>query len=64
MKYKNTGFTIESEEYLDDIKSKAYLLKHDYSGAKLLYLENDDENKVFGIGFRTPLKIPRGRLTS
>ncbi len=60
MKYKNTGFTIESEEYLDDIKSKAYLLKHDYSGAKLLYLENDDENKVFGIGFRTPPENSKG----
>lgn len=54
MKYKNTGFTIESEEYLEDIKSKSYLLKHEFSGAKLLYLENNDENKVFGIGFRTP----------
>lgn len=60
MKYKNTGFTIESEEYLDDIKSKAYLLKHDYSGAKLLYLENEDENKVFGIGFRTPPENSKG----
>lgn len=60
MKYKNTGFFLESEEYLEDIKSKAYLLKHEYSGARLLYLENEDENKVFGIGFRTPPENSKG----
>lgn len=41
-------------EDLSDLKSKGYLLKHKKSGARILLMENDDENKVFTIGFRTP----------
>ena len=41
-------------EDLPDLKSKGYLLKHKKSGARVLLMENDDENKVFTIGFRTP----------
>jgi Zn-dependent M16 (insulinase) family peptidase len=29
-------------------------MEHSQSGAKLVYLANDDDNKVFTIGFRTP----------
>ena len=43
---------IEEREILD-IKSKGYILKHKKSGAKVALLSNDDENKVFYIGFRT-----------
>ena len=39
---------------LSDLKSKGTLLKHKKSGARVLLMENDDENKVFTIGFRTP----------
>lgn len=42
------------EEDLSDLKSKGYLLRHKKSGARVLLMENDDENKVFAIGFRTP----------
>lgn len=42
------------QENLSDIKSEGYLLKHKKSGARILVMENDDENKVFAIGFRTP----------
>ena len=31
-----------------------YLLKHKKSGAKLVLMEADDDNKVFSVGFRTP----------
>lgn len=41
-------------EDLADLKSKGYLLKHKKSGARVLLMENEDENKVFSIGFRTP----------
>ncbi|MCR5673241.1 MAG: insulinase family protein, partial [Lachnospiraceae bacterium] len=41
-------------EYIDDIKSTGYLLKHKKTGARILCMENDDENKVFYVGFRTP----------
>ena len=39
---------------LGDIHSVGYILKHVKSGAKICIIENDDENKVFYIGFRTP----------
>ena len=39
---------------LKDINSKGYLLRHKKSGARISLIENDDENKVFYIGFRTP----------
>ncbi len=39
---------------LTDIASEGYLLRHKKSGAHLFLVENDDENKVFYIGFRTP----------
>lgn len=41
-------------ERLDDLNSDGVLLRHKKSGARLVLLSNDDENKVFSIGFRTP----------
>ncbi len=41
-------------EDLGDLKSKGYLLRHKKSGARVLLMANEDENKVFAIGFRTP----------
>lgn len=37
-----------------DLKSMGYLLRHKKTGARISVLSNDDENKVFYIGFRTP----------
>ena len=48
------SYEVIQEEDLADLKSKGYLLKHKKSGARVLLMENDDENKVFTIGFRTP----------
>lgn len=42
------------KEDLSDLNSKGYLLRHKKSGARVLLMENDDDNKVFSIGFRTP----------
>ncbi len=42
------------EELIEDIDTKGYLLNHKKSGAKVIILENDDNNKTFSIGFRTP----------
>ena len=39
---------------IEELDSIAYLLKHKKSGARIALLSNDDENKVFHIGFRTP----------
>ncbi len=42
------------EKDIKDLGSKAYLLKHKKTGARVFILSNDDNNKVFYIGFRTP----------
>ncbi len=54
------GFVIESQDELPEIDGKAYVGKHEASGARLLYLANDDNNKSFAIGFRTPPKDDTG----
>lgn len=48
------GFELIRAEEIHEINSIARLYRHVQSGAQLLSLENDDENKVFGISFRTP----------
>jgi len=54
--FRNIPSTFEliSEEYIDEVKSYAGLLKHKKTGARLVVLSNEDDNKVFNIGFRTP----------
>lgn len=47
-------YELVQEKDLKDLKSKGYLLKHKKSGARIVLMENDDDNKVFSIGFRTP----------
>ncbi|TVR00662.1 MAG: peptidase M16 [Desulfovibrionales bacterium] len=47
-------FTLLKETFITEIQSQARLYRHDRTGARLLSLLNDDENKVFGISFRTP----------
>ncbi len=47
------GFEVEKIQEAKEINSKTYLMKHNKSGARLFYIENDDENKTFGIGFKT-----------
>ena len=41
------GFTVRTREELPEIDGTAYVLDHDKSGAQLLYLRNDDNNKAF-----------------
>ena len=48
------GFEKVSEEVIGECKSKAVLFKHKKTGAEVMSVLNDDENKVFGIVFRTP----------
>ncbi len=48
------GFKCLSNTYIDEVGSRCYLLEHEKSGAKLMYLENDDDNKVFSATFKTP----------
>ena len=48
------GFKVIETSFVEEVHSQAYILEHIYSGARLLYLANDDDNKVFSIAFRTP----------
>ncbi|KAJ6671254.1 hypothetical protein OIU85_015050 [Salix viminalis] len=54
------GFEKVSEEFIGECKSKAVLFKHKKTGAEIMSVSNDDENKVFGIVFRTPPKDSTG----
>lgn len=48
------GFELLREEHIDELNTDAQIWRHEKTGAELLSLTNDDENKVFGITFRTP----------
>ena len=54
------GFTFESSEDLPEIDGKALIAFHADSGARLLVLQNDDNNKAFSISFRTPPRDDTG----
>ncbi len=47
------AYEIIEERRIEDINSLSILLKHKKTGARVALLSNDDENKVFYIGFRT-----------
>ncbi|MDD6088698.1 MAG: insulinase family protein [Desulfovibrionaceae bacterium] len=48
------GFELIREEHLPEISGTARLWRHPASGAELLSIVNHDENKCFGVTFRTP----------
>ncbi len=48
------GFTVTSKKTLAELDADAYVLHHHASGARLLYLACEDENKAFSIAFKTP----------
>ncbi len=54
------GFTLVREENLHEAGGRVRLWKHDVTGAELLSVCNDDENKSFGVSFRTPPKDSTG----
>lgn len=49
-----TQYELIETKDLQDIKAIGHLLRHKKSGARVLLMENDDNNKVFSIAFRTP----------
>lgn len=54
------GFSLIREEALSEVGGTARLWKHDITGAELLSIVNQDENKSFGVSFRTPPKDSTG----
>ncbi len=47
-------FELIKECAIPELNTRAALYRHRATGAELLSLENDDENKMFGVAFRTP----------
>lgn len=47
------SYEVVEKRFVADVNSEGYLLKHKKTGARILLLSNDDDNKVFSIGFRT-----------
>ncbi len=48
------GFELIDKYPIEELDAIAYIFEHTHSGAKLLNLESDDDNKVFSAAFRTP----------
>ncbi len=54
------GFDLVKEEKLDGLDSMGFMFEHKKTKARVCYIANDDDNKVFYIGFRTPPKDSTG----
>ena len=59
-----SGFIVKHAEYVEEVQSEAYLMEHEKSGARLLYLGNSDDNKVFStsVSARRLMMIPACRI--
>lgn len=55
-----TAYEVIEKREIADIGSVSYLCRHKKTGARVALLSNDDENKVFYIGFRTPPRDSTG----
>lgn len=47
-------YEILDEHRVEDVQSDGFILRHKKSGARIAILSNNDDNKIFYIGFRTP----------
>ena len=54
------AYKLIRQEMIEDVHAKGTLLEHKKTGARIVLLENDDENKVFNIAFRTPPRNSSG----
>ena len=54
------AYTLEQEQPLPEVNGTGYVLRHNRTKARIVVIKNDDKNKVFAIGFRTPPGNSRG----
>ncbi|WP_246615374.1 insulinase family protein [Clostridium thailandense] len=54
------GFRLVSKNWVEDLKSDACIYEHEKSGAHLVYLQNNNDNKMMCVNFRTPTKDNKG----
>ena len=55
-----SGFKLIKKEFIRELNSQSLFFRHEGNGAEVLVLENDDDNKVFSVAFRTPPENDRG----
>ncbi|HJN99896.1 MAG TPA: insulinase family protein, partial [Nitrospinaceae bacterium] len=55
-----SGFRLSLQESISELNSLALLFTHEKTGAEVLVMENDDDNKVFSATFKTPPSNDRG----
>ena len=48
------AYKVVEKRKINDLNSMSYLLEHKKTGARVALISNDDNNKVFYVGFRTP----------
>ena len=49
-----SAYEVKDRRFVEEMNSEGMVLEHRKSGARLVLLSNEDDNKVFSIGFRTP----------
>jgi Zn-dependent M16 (insulinase) family peptidase len=54
MDVEHAAYEIIQKDFVEEYGAATTLYRHKKSGAELLSVSNDDDNKVFGITFRTP----------
>lgn len=55
-----SSYEVNKVQFIEEINSQGILLRHKKSGARVVLVSNDDENKVFSIAFRTTPKDSTG----
>lgn len=58
--HKLNAYKIHEKQTIEELKAEAYLVEHIKTGARVVIISCDDDNKVFSIGFRTPPENSKG----
>jgi hypothetical protein len=54
------GFQLEQKQFVPELDGECYLFRHQKSGARLLKVVSQDDNKVFSVAFKTPPPDDKG----
>ncbi len=55
-----SGFTVTRVDPYDLIGADVFTFEHDKTGAQVLFIKNEDNNRLFTIGFHTPAEDDTG----
>lgn len=48
------AYTLEEKQIIDEVKGTGFVFRHNKTKARIAVIHNEDDNKAFYIGFRTP----------